>query len=293
MTNIPSNVVDKFKTNSKDDVFEVRDHFLYRNGVQVPYYPHEKRDARSTINVKFFTFHFTAGRDNIVSTANWLNDHKTKADVQLIMDRSGNIIQMAPLNEKCWHMGRSEYKGYTGLNSHATGIEVINPGPLELIQPGLYKTWFGKYYHTDEYANKEGATSQYAPGIQYMPHHLHPSGNKGWLPYTESQTEVLKRVATAICDYYDAEFIGHDETTPRKTDPGPISPLARIRDYLSIERTQDGSPESTTETPLPSATSYNRASNPFGENLDQLNLGSLADIKPINILGKVKRFFRR
>ena len=121
---------------SGSEVYEVRDHFLYRNGYQVPFVPHDKRDGRSKIDPKFFVYHYHAGRFGLDGLVSHMKKSSTRADVHLCMDREGNIVQMAPFNEKCWHAGTSSYGGYTGLNSHSIGIEVINPGALEIVESG-------------------------------------------------------------------------------------------------------------------------------------------------------------
>jgi len=236
----------EFKNISDEDTFTIVDHMVYREGQQIPFIPHDKRAGRSEIDPKFFVYHYTAGRFGIDGTVNYLKNVNTKADVHLILDVEGNLVQMAPLNEKCWHAGKSSYKGYIGLNSSSCGIEVINPGPLDIIDNGVYKTWFGKVYinathiseATIETFKNNGATIR--NDIIERAHQLHPNEKKyGWLPYSKQQLNVMTNLAQAICHHYDAELVGHDEITTRKRDPGPLSEIDRMREMIE-GRDNDG-----------------------------------------------------
>ncbi len=210
---------DMFTNTSPDDVFTIKDHMVYRNGKQIPFMPHAKRKGRGTINVKFFTYHHSAGQMDLNNLVTYMANATTKADVQLCMGPNGELVQMAPLNEKCWHMGDSSYAGHHGLNQYATGIEVVNPGQLDITAPGKYVAWFGKRYTKED-------------GIVESKHQIHGGSVKGWYPYHENQIKVLKNLALVINRYYGAEIIGHDETTSRKTDPGPISRIGEIRAFI-------------------------------------------------------------
>lgn len=215
-----------------EDVFEIHDHFVYRNGKQIPYVPHEKREGRSTIDPKFFVYHYTAGRFGIEGCVNFLKNSNTKADVHLVLARDGELVQMAPLNEKCWHAGKSEYNGYTGLNSHSCGIEVINPGPMNIVSPGVYKTWYGDTYYNPHVVTGSAGTPN--EGIVEAPHQIYDKESiYGWLPYSKHQINVMTSVSQAICNFYNAELVGHDEITSRKRDPGPLSQIDSMRTIIN------------------------------------------------------------
>lgn len=226
---------------SDGDQFTIIDHMVYRNGKQIPFIPHEKRSGRTTIDPKFFIYHYTAGRYGIDSTVNFMKNADTKADVHLVLDASGRLVQMAPLNEKCWHAGKSAYDGYNGLNSWSNGIEVINPGPLDIIGRGIYKTWYGVVYYNPTVAvgGGESVRNQYPnaiahPGIVEMSHQIHTSDpKKGWIPYTPEQVNVMTNLSQAIVRNYGSKLLGHDEITDRKRDPGPLSQIEMMRDIIA------------------------------------------------------------
>ncbi len=214
---------DDFAGIKSSDKFEVKDHMVYRNGKRIPYIPHDKRAGRKKIDVKFFVYHFTAGRDNLEGLVGQMKSASTKADVHLCLSRSGKLVQMAPLNEVCWHAGQSKYGKYNGLNSYSCGIEVTNPGPLEILGGGNYKSWFGVIYKNLVADPKNGS-----PIIESTHKNL-GSKKMGWLAYSPEQIEVMENLSKTICDHYGAQLVGHDEITNRKSDPGPMSQIDRMR----------------------------------------------------------------
>jgi N-acetyl-anhydromuramyl-L-alanine amidase AmpD len=235
---------DMFVGISVDDVFTIKNHLVYRNGKQIPFIPHSKRKdskgnlIRDSFPVKYFTYHYSAGQLNLNSLVTFMVNASTKADVQLCMGPKGELVQLAPLNEKCWHMGDSSYKGHHGLNQYACGIEVVNPGQLDIISPGNYTSLFGKKFTK-------------ADGIVEARHHLHGGSVKGWYPYHPDQITVLKHLALTINRHYDAELIGHDETTTRKLDPGPISKIDEIRAYIRQQNIPVVAPPPPPPEPIP------------------------------------------
>jgi len=212
----------KFVKTSSEDTFEIVDHMLYRDDTPVPFVPHDKRNGRSTIIPKWFVYHYHAGRENLQSLVSYLKKSSTRADVHLCMDRNGHVVQMAPFNEACWHVGSSSYGGLSGLNSHTIGIEVTNPGALEIIGNNTYKSWFGKIFKND--SSKGHIISE--------ARHKHGGSMKGWLEYSPEQIQVLTSIYEAIHEEYGIDIIGHDDTTKRKSDPGPFSKINEIREKV-------------------------------------------------------------
>ena len=217
-----------------DDEFTVKDNYLYRNGKSVPFIGHDKRDGRTTFTPKFFVYHFSSGRDSLEGLVSYMKAKGTEADVQLCMDRDGRLVQMAPLNEKCWHAGKSSYKGLSGLNSYSFGIEVINPGPLDILGKGLHKSWFGEVYKNDP-----------AKGIVITEavHALRGGPKKGWMNYTPAQIKIMTNLAILFKDVYGTELVGHDEITTRKSDPGPVSQIDKMRAMIASRASEDGDGE--------------------------------------------------
>jgi N-acetylmuramoyl-L-alanine amidase len=236
---MPIKDLPEMKNIADDDVFTIVNHMVHRNGKPVPFISHDKRSGRAQIDVKFFVYHYTAGRYGIDGTVNYMKNQDTKADVHLVLDTDGRLVQMAPLNEKCWHAGQSSYDGYNGLNSYSCGVEVINPGPLEIIEHGVYKTWYGDVYYNPLKVNDQIITARWPqakarPDIVERTHHmyLHEPAS-AWIPYSKEQINVMTNLSQAICHHYDSKLVGHDEITSRKRDPGPLSGIDRMREMIA------------------------------------------------------------
>lgn len=108
---------------------EVRNHLLYdEKGRQVTY---KSTPNRGGIYVpQYLIIHYDAAA-NSTSAVNWMLSPKSKVSAHLHIDRSGNVIQLAPFNIVCWHAGQSYWKGLTGLNQYSIGIELQNTGTQE------------------------------------------------------------------------------------------------------------------------------------------------------------------
>lgn len=85
------------------------------------------------ITPKYIVMHYDAA-PNATSAVNWLTDPRSQVSAHLHISREGVITQMAPFNIKCWHAGRSEWKGLVGLNSYSIGIELQNTGTQEYTE---------------------------------------------------------------------------------------------------------------------------------------------------------------
>lgn len=178
----------------------------------------------------YLVIHFTAGRSDALQTAEYFSRSSAKASAHLNLGEDGTLTQSVPFNEKAWHAGKSRWGGYNGLNHCSIGIEVCNPGPLEITNKG-YRAWFGTYYADDD--------------IIEAPHPNNPNGKVyGWLPFTEQQNAVLLDVGSLLMEEYQlVEAVGHDMISPgRKSDPGPTMD-DRIYDRLNNPRS-DISPAS-------------------------------------------------
>ena len=166
---------------------------------------------------KFIVIHFTAN-GTARSALNWLSNPKAKASAHLVIGHDGTITQMAMLNEKTWHAGRSSWKGIKGLNSHSVGIEIVNWGGLK-GGPGRWKSWTGQAVPDDRVI--EAA-------------HPHSPGNvQGWEIYDEAQIDSTAAAVEAMANVYGIpaqNVIGHEDISPRrKTDPGPAWDMERFR----------------------------------------------------------------
>jgi len=170
--------------------------------------------------------HYTAG-PTAASAINTLTSPRVKASAHLVIERDGNVTQLAPFNVITWHAGPSTHNGRDGLNKYSIGIEIVNEGPLE--QSGdIYRSWSGKRYTKEDviYAvDRNDVKSKY------------------WHVYTPEQIEVVTDICQLLVDTYGLKFIlGHEEIAPgRKFDPGPAFPLDRMRDRILAGRRDEDS----------------------------------------------------
>jgi N-acetylmuramoyl-L-alanine amidase len=193
---------------------------------QVDFYPTPNQSG--TINPKYLVIHYTAGRLDAHGTAQYFQRPEAKTSAHLNLSEDGTLTQNVSLEKKAWHAGKSSWGGDQNLNNHSIGIEVCNPGPLEITSLG-YKSWFGKYYDDVR--------------IIESPHPNRPDGQVfGWLPFTESQIQVLLNLGKVIVkEYRLLETVGHDMISPyRKSDPGPCMSSLVYNKLNEEDRCGDG-----------------------------------------------------
>lgn len=90
--------------------------------------------------------HFTAGQYKH-GQKDAIDSIKSSPYFYLAMGTDGKVNQANPLNQWGYHCGDSAWmidgKKVTGLSNRLVGLEICNPGRLELID-GKYYTWFDK-----------------------------------------------------------------------------------------------------------------------------------------------------
>ena len=178
---------------------------------------------------KFLVMHYTAGWSAEGARDHLMNPRAPfTPSAHLVVGRDGQLWQIVPFDLKAWHAGRSYYRGITGLNHHAIGIEVDNIGWLR----------------TD---GRGGFIDPYGRRVVDPPDHLlatHPQAGPAelaWPLYPEAQLAVVEEATQAILAAYPTirEIVGHDEVSPHKTDPGPAFPMARFRRLLTDRSADD------------------------------------------------------
>lgn len=186
------------------------------------------------IEPKFITMHYTAN-NSLESTVDRFNDPHSEVSAHFTIDQHGNIVQHVSCDKKAWHAGPSSYQGYSGMNSHSIGIELVNIGWLRKV---------GENQYTDSYGNRWGdgtsrplsdddviasENARVGSGMFYWPH------------YTTDQLEAAEALCAALIDEYRiVDIVSHEEIDNRgwKTDPGPAFPMNRFRALLG-ERSVD------------------------------------------------------
>lgn len=189
-------------------MYKIEKHQLKKNETLIPQYP--TQNMGRTITPQYLVIHYTAGPQDAHGVAKYFQNPASKVSAHLNVGEDGTITQSVPFNKAAWHAGVSNWNGIRGLNNHSIGIEVVNPGPLEKLTNGRYKSWWGKIYSDSDH-NIFKAKHDYGSPDAY------------WIPFTEEQNQVLLDVGNLLMTHYKLkEAVGHDMISPgRKSDPGP------------------------------------------------------------------------
>ena len=130
------------------------------------------------------------------------------ADVSIhyIVDRDGTVYCYVPEDRRAWHAGVGtwlEDEKYTNkMNKYAIGIEVVAIGSAEDMAPYMTKKEYNKL-------------------------------DKSLIGFTEAQYEALRLLVADVCQRNQipldrAHVIGHQEFSPKKTDPGELFDWSKI-----------------------------------------------------------------
>jgi N-acetylmuramoyl-L-alanine amidase len=200
--------------------------------------------------------HYTAAT-TAASAINWFLNPIAQASAHLVIAPDGVVTQFAPFNIVTWHAGKSQWKGLSGLNQFAIGIELVNAG--RLMRSG--NKW------TCPVDRCEVPDTDVVMAV-----HKNETVQAAWHEYTNKQLEVAVLIAAALVKTYDLkDVIGHEDIAPiRKSDPGPAFPMSSFRsramgrhndtldEYITAEvlniRSGPGTAFSTLSAPLPKGT---------------------------------------
>ena len=184
----------------------------------VPYVP--TRHLGGAIEPSLVVVHDTAGPLDPGSSVGWLRANPAKVSAHVVIERDGGITQLAPLNRRANHAGRSHYHGREWCNGFAVGIELVNPGRMGLSTQGgrtWARSWWGALYDPEEHGIVEAETPQHGRGW--------------WMPHTPEQIAAVVQVAIAVADAYPVrDLVPHWYVSPgRKIDTNPLFPLDEVR----------------------------------------------------------------
>lgn len=202
-----------------------------------------KKKSAGKNSKRFVVVHYTA-HDNFEGDVKQLSTADAKVSCHLVIGRDGEITQIGSFDDILWHAGPSKWKGVNGLNSHSIGIELTNPGYMD-ITSNAYVTWYGKRY----------LKSNTPDSFVEAKHPSVGSATKGWLRYSRKQIEALIHVVASLKKAYPSieEVVGHEQISPgRKQDPG----LGIIFDWKLLDELNGirSSNESSEEFDIPSYT---------------------------------------
>ncbi len=188
-----------------------------------------KNFDKSPFSQRLIVMHYTAGWSAKSAINHFLNDKvDKKSSAHFVVGTAGDITQLVNLEHKAWHAGPSQYKGYTGINAWAIGIEIVNPGYLRKLADGRFIDW------ADRPVNEELIDS--LPGLLEAPDPWTGGGPRYWPLYPEVQIAAVEDLTNAILKAYPKieDIIGHRDVDTRgwKVDPGPAFPMRRFKKLL-------------------------------------------------------------
>lgn len=175
------------------------------------------------ITPRFIVMHYTAGWTAESAVRTFANS-SSRVSAQVTIDTDGTVYQHVPFNVKAWHAGPSSYNGYSGLNSHSVGIELVNIGYLRKTEDGGFLDAYGDVH----------SAADVGPVIAAR----HPRVGGGvfyWPVYTAAQIAAAEELCEELIDQYPImDIVTHEEIDERgwKTDPGPAFPMNRFKALL-------------------------------------------------------------
>lgn len=196
--------------------FSVKKHRLHLNGSPVDYAEAIAWDRKTAMKPTLVVTHDTAGHLTPGNCVDWFENPKCTVSAHFVVERDGSVTQMAPLNRRAYHAGKSSWKGRANCNDFAIGIEIVNPGRLD--RKG--RAWF----HKPADKGFDMALLQTVGDTKG-----HKAGT--WMAYTPAQIEAVKGIAQALCAAYPIEdIVTHWMISPgRKEDTNPLFPLESVR----------------------------------------------------------------
>jgi len=175
------------------------------------------------ITPRFVVMHYTAGF-TAESAVRTLTSPSSRVSAHVTIDENGSVYQHVPFNVKAWHAGPSRYAGYSNLNSHSIGIEIVNPG------------WFRRSADGNFYRDNIRRTARQMGEVIEAPHPRVGSGMLYWPTYTEAQLDAVEELTEELLAEYPSiiDIVSHEEIDTRgwKTDPGPAFPMNRYKRLL-------------------------------------------------------------
>jgi len=104
------------------------------------------KNAGDLIDPDYVVIHYTA-TDTAASAVDWFMNTSNNPDriaAHIVLDYDGTITQLVPFNRKANHAGTSAWDGVDFFNSHAIGIEIVNPGFVEKLPTAVLEDQWQK-----------------------------------------------------------------------------------------------------------------------------------------------------
>jgi len=106
-------------------MYDVRDNFLFKDGVQVKYRPSPNKGHK--IAPEIIVIHYT-GDNSMEGAVSWLCAKQSGVSAHLVIGKDGSVVQLVPFNVAAWHAGSSSYEGRSSVNAFSIGIENVGIG---------------------------------------------------------------------------------------------------------------------------------------------------------------------
>jgi N-acetylmuramoyl-L-alanine amidase len=163
----------------------------------------------------YVAIHYPA-TDTLAKTFSALKPSKC---YHIVIDRNGDLHQLASFDRTGAHSGFSDWKGVERLNGHSIAISLQNVGAVQ--KSGT------------TFVSEGGMTFAAADVMQARPR-LPTSGTglRFWERFRPAQLDACEAVVRALVATYPTliDCVGHDEISMgRRDDPGPDFPWARFR----------------------------------------------------------------
>ena len=194
----------------------------------------KSRNAGDLIDPDYVVIHYTA-TDTASSAIDFFmntSNNPDKIAAHIVLDFDGTITQLVPFNQKANHAGTSTWDGVNFLNSHAIGIEIVNPGFAEKLADGSFRRTVGISRNKKPVFKTYPASDSNRIMKATHKHKFWTSKeNKNWFMYPEPQLQALYKICRAVFEtYHLINAVGHDDISPaRKADPGPAFPWEEFK----------------------------------------------------------------
>lgn len=175
--------------------------------------------------VEAVIFHYTVSKRDAGTRRELTAADGRFVSCHFLVERSGVVRQMIPLDERGAHAGGATSKLYGGgnVNGRTLGVEIVNLGPLTL-KDDLFLDAYGQPF------SGAAVSAQHAD-----PRWAHWTE---WEAYSTPQIEALEALTTLLVFEFpilgadpEKRLLGHMDVDPtRKADPGPHFPWTNVRE---------------------------------------------------------------
>lgn len=195
---------------------EIRNDLLYMDGKLVE--QRRSPNVRAGVLVpKFLVMHCSEG-NSFKGTVDWLTSAESQASAHLVVGKDLEVAQLVPFNKIAVHAGVSDWQGEVDMSKYSIGIELDNPAYLETVE----NPQAGRAY--------KRANRAYKPENVVVTKHRKATKSAGWHKYPRGQIDLALEISVALVNCYRlVDFLGHDEISKAKQDPGPLFPIRTFR----------------------------------------------------------------